>query len=179
MPAIADPYGARAFDATSDSFRRPAFEGTPRSLRLRVRTAHLRTELTRALAEGADPRASHELSLRAAQLTRDRSRRALARSLRRTVAEAHRPAIRRSRVVFINRAAVLDAEGAIETMVDRLGNSKPVSAEGMAIAARILTDADGPLYNASEPGTLRRAIGVATVASEPARSQSHEFPIAA
>jgi hypothetical protein len=179
MPAIADPYGARPFDAPANSFRRPASEGPPRSVRLRVRTALQRAELTRALAEGADPDASHELSLRAAQLTCDRSRRALARSLRHTVAEAHQPAIRRARVVIINRAAVLDAEGAIETAIDRLGSSKPVSAQGMAIGVRILTDAYGPLYNASEPGTLRRAIDVATAALEPAPSLSHEFPIAA
>jgi hypothetical protein len=180
MPAIADPYGARPYDAPSDTFRHPAIDGASRSPRVRMRTALQRAELTRALAEGADPNARPELALRAAQLTSERSRRVLARSLRRTIAEAHEPALTRSRVVIIRRSAVLDAEGAINAMIERLGSSEPVRAEGMAIAERILTNAElSPLYNSSEPGTLRRVVGVATAAMDPEPSQSHEFPIAA
>ena len=180
MPAIADPYAARPYDVPPDSFSRPVSGGRSRSLRVRIRTALQRTELTRALAEGADPGTRAELALRAAQLTSDCSRRTLARTLRRTIAEAHRPALTRSRVVIISRAAVLDAEGAINAMIERLGSSQPVRAEGMAIGERILTDAErSPLYNSSEPGTLRRVIAVATAALDPAPARSHEFPIAA
>ncbi len=180
MPEIADPYRARLCDGPSDTFRRPTFDSRSRSLRLRIRTARQRAELTRAVAEGADPTMRHELALRAAQLTSDRSRRTLARTLRRTIAEAHQPALTRSRAVIIRRGAVLDAEGAIEAMIERLGGSKLVRAEGMAMAEWILTDADrSPLYNSSEPGTLRRVVGVATAAMDTHLSQSHEFPIAA
>ena len=176
MPAIADPYGARPFDAPTDTFRDPAVDGRSHSLRVWIRTALQRAELTRALAEGADPSARPELALRAAQLTSDRRRKALARTMRRTIAEAHEPPMTRSRVVIIRRGAVLDAEGAINAMIDRLGSSQPVRAEGMAIAERILTNADqSPLYNSSEPGALRRVIGVATAAMDPAPRNHTSF----
>lgn len=179
MPAIADPYGARPYDAPSSTFRDG--DAAPRSpLRLRIRTALRRTELTRALADGAEPDARPELALRAAQLTSDRSRRALARTLGRTIAETYKPAMTRSRAVIIRRDAVLDAEDAINTMIERLGSSKPVQAQGMALAERILTNADhSPLYNPGEPGSLGRAIKGATEALDVDPARPHEFPIAA
>ena len=180
MPAIADPYAARPYDAPPDTFHQPVPDGRSRSLRVRIRTALHRAELTRALAEGADLRTRDELALRAAQLTSDRSRRTLARTLRRTITEAHQPAMTRSRVVIISRTVVLDAQDAITATIERLGGSNPVRAEGTAIAERLLTNADrSPLYNSSEPGTLRREIGVATEALDPAPAQSRAFPIAA
>ena len=55
-----------------------------------------------------------------------------------------------------------------------------VQAQGMALAERILTNADGsPLYNASEPGTLRREMRGAAAALETDDAQSHQLPIAA
>ena len=100
--------------------------------------------------------------------------------MRRTIDEAHRPPLARSRAVIIRRGAVLEAEDAITTMIARLSSAKPVRAQGMAMAERILTNADGsPLYNPAEPGALQREITVATVAMERAdRSQSHEFLLA-
>ncbi|MBV9007001.1 MAG: hypothetical protein JO181_20200, partial [Solirubrobacterales bacterium] len=67
--------------------------------------------LTRGLASGADLKSCH--ALRAAQLTSDRHRKQLARSLRRTIIEAHRVAPTRAAIVIINRPAVLDTEHAI------------------------------------------------------------------
>src|SRR5262249_32959583 len=99
MPVIADPYAARAYGALSDADNRL------HRVRSRVRAAVHRGELTRRLAEGADPGASDELAVRAAQLTSNRTRRSLARAMRRTIAEAHRPAMTRARVVIIRRAA--------------------------------------------------------------------------
>ena len=173
MPPIADPYASQygAARKSNDSNWR---------LRARLRAALRRSELTRALAEGADPTASAELALRAGQLTSARNRGTLARTMRRTIDEAHRPPLARSRAVIIRRGAVLEAEDAITTMIARLISAKPVRAQGMAIAERILTNADGsPLYNPAEPGALQREITVATVAMERAdRSQSHEFLLA-
>jgi hypothetical protein len=152
----------------------------PRSLFPRLRAAVGGRALTRALSEGIDPAFSPELSVRAAQLTSSRTRKQLARALRRTIDEAHRPALTRSRVVIIRRAAVLDAEDALKVMIDRLGSSEPVRAEGMAITERILTDADwSPLYNRAEPGALRRLVRVATAAMGTRDPSTHEFPIAA
>ena len=175
MPAIADPYGSRPYVERPEADP----EHTP-ALRVRIRTALHRDELTRALAEGVDPNTRSELSLRATQLTSTRRRRTLARTMRRTIAEAHKPPMARSRIVITDCRAVLDAEDAIEAMIERLTNREPVRAQGMAIAERILTNAErSPLYNPSEPGSLRRAITVATSALDPKPAWSHEFPIAA
>jgi hypothetical protein len=179
MPAIVDPYGARAYSPPDPNLDLASGKDAI-SLSSRVRTAVHREKLTRALAEGAESSASRELELRARQLTSERNRRTLARSLRRTLAEARRPALTRARVVIIERAAVLDAEAAIAEMIERLRNPDPVRAEGMALLERILTHADSsPLYNKSEPGALRRMIGVATSALDVDPSRSHEFGLGA
>ncbi len=179
MPTLANPHRGRPYDASPENFRRAdSRTGLARSVSLRLRAAARRSQLTRALAEGADPGARPELELRAAQLTSRRNRNSLARTMRRIVAEARQPAMSRSRVVFIRRGAVLDAEAAITAMIERLRSSKPVQAKGIALAERIITDGDqSPLYNPSEPEALRRLIAGATAAMDPAPMQSHEFPI--
>jgi hypothetical protein len=168
------PYDAPIDDAGSRDSR----AGRSHSLLVRTRVAIQRGELTRALAEGTDPSSRPELALRAAQLTSNRSRRILARALRRTVAEAHRPAMTRAPVVIIRRSEVLNAQPAITAMIERLESSRPVRPEGMAIAERLLTNADNsPLYNAAGPGTLRQLVLAATAAMDPEPAQSHEFAI--
>jgi hypothetical protein len=82
------------------------------SLRTRLRVALHRPELTRALAEGADPGFREELAVRAFRLTSERNRKSVARTLRRTIDEAHRPPLGRHKVL-IRRRDVLDAEPAI------------------------------------------------------------------
>jgi hypothetical protein len=159
MPAIADPYRARPYVERPDSNRDP----NTHALEVRIRTALQRDELTRAPAEG-DPTTRKELSLRATQLTSARRRRTLARATRRTIAEAHKPPLTRPR---IDSRSVLGAEDAINAMIDRLTSSDPVRAEGMAITARILTNAErSPHYNRSEPGSIRRVITLATAAPD-------------
>jgi hypothetical protein len=149
------------------------------SLVMRARVAASRDRLTRELAEGAEPGSSPESGLRAAQLTSRRRRTQLARTLRRTISEAHQPRVNRSRVVIINRAQVVDAEDAINAMVARLGSAEPVRARGMAIAEQILTNADrSPLYNPSDAGALRRQLLVATEALDTAPRSDVELPIA-
>jgi hypothetical protein len=155
-----------------DGFR-PAGSGPTHiaSLSLRTRVAVRRHRLTRALAKGGDPTARPELAVRAAQLTSERSRRDLARILRRVITEAHRPPMNPFQAAFIRRRAVLEAQGAIGAMIERLNSPRPVCAEGMAIAEQIVTNADcSPLYNPSEPNTLRRQILLATAALEPQAS---------
>jgi hypothetical protein len=179
MPTIATPQNRVPYDApTDDARQREPRPGRSHSLLLRTRVAIQRGDLTRALAEGADPSGRPELALRAAQLTGSRSRRTLARALRRTLAEAHQPAMTRARVVIIRRGEVLNAEPAITAMIERLESSEPVQPEGMAIAERLLTNAEhSPLYNPTGPGTLRRRVLAATAAMGPGPAQSHEFAI--
>jgi hypothetical protein len=83
-------------------------------------------------------------------------------------------------VAIINRAQVVDAEDAINAMVARLSYAEPVRAEGMAIAERILTNADrSPLYNPAEADALRRQVRAATEALDTAPRADFELPIAA
>ena len=141
---------------------------SPPALPLRTRVYVHRHGLTHALARGERCATRPELALRAAQLTSLRNRRGLARTLRRAVADAHRPLTNPYRVALIRRKAVLEAEPAIAAMIERLGNDAQVQAEGMAMAEEIITNANcSPLYNPSEPSTLRRQIRVATEALEP------------
>ena len=175
MPTIANPPSAGLQELPLDEFRRSgAGAPAPRSIVLRMRVALNRDVLTRELAEGADPASSPERALRAAQLVSDRGRRRLARTLRRTISESRQPASNRSRVVIIQRRAVLQAQDAIRALIE---SSEPVRAEGMAIAQRIVSDAESsPLFNPSEPHTLRRVIVLATATLEP---EPGELPTAA
>ena len=104
----------------------------------------------------------------------------LERSLGGVIAEAHRPRVIHARAM-IDRRAALDAEAAIMEMIERLRGPSPVQPQGVALLLRILTNANGssPLYNASEPGTLRRMIRSATAALNAQPARSHEFALAA
>jgi hypothetical protein len=179
MPNTVDPHGAQPYTTPLESSSPRGSDSRANSLRLRLRTSVHRGKLTRVLAEGADPRESDELALRARQLTSERSRKALARTLRRSIAEAYLPARTRARVSIIDRRGVLNAESAITAMVERLLGPRPVQAQGMAMLERILTNADGsPLYNRSSPGALRQMIRAATAALDRHPAGSHEFALA-
>ena len=144
-----------------------------RSLAVWLRVLSRRAALTRELAEGAAPTSSPELAMRAAQLTSAGRRRQLGRTLRRTIDEARRPQMTRSRAVIVLRPAVLDAEPAINALIERLRSPQPVSAEGMAIVEQIVSDSEAsPLYNPAEPGTLRRRVLVASAALDPSAGRA-------
>jgi len=180
MPAIVNPHRGRPYGTPADQTRDGDLPPVSHSALLRLRTTLRRRELTRLLALGADPRAQPELSLRAAQLTGQRNRRILARALRRTLIEARNPALTRARVVIIRRREVLDAQDAITAMIDRLLSALPVHAQGVAIAERMVMNADrSPLYNDREPGDLRRLLRAAMAAMDGGSTGSHEFRIAA
>lgn len=139
------------------------------SLTLRAHVAAHRLALTRELSEGADPTSSPALALRAEQLTSDRRRRSLARSLRRTVHEARHPAPRRVTFGLVRRGAVIDAADAIDVLVKRLHGPEPIAPEGAALIERMLSDgAWSPLYSTAPGGALRRLVVLATAALESA-----------
>jgi hypothetical protein len=146
-------------------------------LGLRIRVWAKRDALDRELAAGAPASLSPELALHASQLVSDRRRRQLAGTFRRAIRDAHQPALSRSRFSIVRRRAVIDAEGSIDALIGRLTDAAPVAVEGMARLERLITDGiSSPLYNAAEPGTLRREIMVATEALDPERT---ELPLAA
>jgi hypothetical protein len=135
--------------------------------------------MTRTLAEGAHPATHPELAPRAARLTSERNRRALARTLRHIVDEAHDPIVG-FRVVLIRRRPVIEAEDLINALSERLRCPAPVRAQGMARLERILANADqSPLYNNSEAGALRAQLIAVLEALELGPRQSHAFPIPA
>ena len=174
MPAITDPYSTHGHP---EVIAEPELDEQRPSLKVRVYVALHRSELTRALAEGSDPGFGPELAWRASRLTRERGRKLMARSLRRALAEGHRPPIGRYRGL-IRRAAVVEAEDAIRAMIDRLGSREPVRAQGMAMAELILTNANnGPLYCPGAESSLRDEIAAATAALETDFTRSHEFPV--
>ncbi|HEX3978794.1 MAG TPA: hypothetical protein VHW96_21155 [Solirubrobacteraceae bacterium] len=139
------------------------------SLTLRAHVAAHRRTLTRELSEGADPAWSPERTLRADQLTSERNRRALARSLRRAVHEARHPAPRRSSFALVRRGAVIGAANDIDILVKRLRSPEPIAPEGAALVERTLSDGVwSPLYSTAPGGALRRLVVLATAALEPA-----------
>ncbi|MFZ0216012.1 MAG: hypothetical protein WAM30_08740 [Candidatus Dormiibacterota bacterium] len=84
------------------------------------------------------------------------------------------------RVIIIKRAAVLEAQDAINAMIARLNSPEPVLAEGIAIGERMLSNAvESPLYNSAEPGALRRVVLVATEALDSFPRAEGDIAIAA
>jgi hypothetical protein len=179
MPTIANPNLRPSHSAPSHrSARSGSLFRFTHAMGPRIHTARHRGALTRMLAEGVDPADRPELALRATQLTSYRNRTTLARTQRRIIAEAHRPPMTRSNVVLIRRGPVLDAEDLLRAVAARLDSPAPVRPQGMAQLERLVTNADhSPLYNSSEPGTLRQQLAAALNAMESPRSPSHEFSI--
>jgi hypothetical protein len=180
MPTIANYHHRRPASqhAVPRNWRR--LSGLGSAIASRIDDVWHRGARTRELAAGWDPTERPELARRAQQLTRRGNRRALARSLRHISAEAHRPTATRSRVITVRRSPVLEAEELIGVLAARLESPRPVRPQGMAELHRILTNADrSPLYNPSEPGTLRRLLTAVLETLEPGGpSEFHEFPIA-
>ena len=101
------------------------------------------------IARGYDsPRSRY--GWRVAELTSRRERRALARSLRRTVEEIEQPS--RWAAIPLDVAALRPCRGLLEALADRLDDtSLPVSACGALAVERLLTDgATSPLYGTDD-----------------------------
>ncbi len=145
MPTIAIP---RSIESEPRRPRRRRDDAPSAGIRLRITVTAHRTALTRRLAAGADPAATPELALRASQLTSRRGLRQMARTLRRTVTEARRPALTRAPLSIVNRYAVLEAADAVQATIARLASPEPVCAIGMARLERLVSDGiSSPLYD--------------------------------
>ena len=138
-----------------------------RSVALRLQVATRRAVLTRQLADGENPADTAQLRLRAHQLTSARTRSTLANSLRGAVREAQDPSWHHG-MTIVSRRSVLNAVEEIDLLVKRLHNAEPVTPQGMALVARLLTDgASSPLYGSADPAALRRLVILDTVALDP------------
>jgi hypothetical protein len=177
MPTIANPQLHRR---DSRARRAPTHGSLIEAASARILQTTKRGTFTRDLAAGADPLARPELAPRAAQLISTRERATMARSLRRTLRDAHASRPTLGGPALIRRGAVRHAEDVITAVISRLEGPHPVSPRGMAQVQRLLTNADdSPLYNNAAPGTLRRTMSGVLCALEPDRGSGpdHEFPL--
>jgi hypothetical protein len=111
--------------------------------------------LDRQLAAGTESWRSPVYAARARQLTDDRTRRTLARSLERLVeeAETRRPPFRTA-VVQPCRPQVREARPLILTIAQRLRSNGPVGVCGIARLQALLSNGTGPCYTPSHPDAL-------------------------
>jgi hypothetical protein len=120
-------------------------------------SARLRAHsLDRQLGAGVPPWQSPTLAARARQLTSERNRDTLARSLERLVELAEEPpSPYRTSVIPPCRPQVREARPLMLAMPHRLRAREPVNARGVARLNDILTDGAGPCYVPSRPDALR------------------------
>jgi hypothetical protein len=138
------------------------------TLRARLRAAWNADELDEALADGADPLASEELTLTAARLVEPGRRVELADSLERLVEQVVAcgpspvpgPTILRREPIACNLGGVL-------ALADRLRAEGLHCLRGLAMADRLVRYGDSPLYLAMGPLQLRHRIQETLAALEP------------
>jgi hypothetical protein len=98
--------------------------------------------LDRALAAGADPASEPSLGQRARRLTSWRTRRRVARALEE---------LERGPGVPVRRDQLGEARELIDELTSALRSRERVSARGVLLARRIVTDGCGPLYAPDSP----------------------------
>ncbi len=109
------------------------------------------------LAGGASPDATVGLALRAQALVAMPARRDLAWTARRVLDVANAPDPRRLPVT-VCRDRVRDCSEEIEDLIRRLLAPGPVSAQGVAQASALLSDATSPIYHRASRDDLRARI---------------------
>jgi hypothetical protein len=139
----------------------PAFKTVPprqASARspLRLRTRWQRNRLDEQIAGGAETTASAELNLRAAQLRSRAERQRIANALVEAVGESRRgdPVTVRTKPY---RAEVRAAADELLGLAARLRDDLPVDVRGVAMAARLVSDRNGPLRSMNG-GNLREVV---------------------
>jgi hypothetical protein len=160
----------------------PAFKTVPprqASARspLRMRMRWQRNQLDEQIAGGAETTATAELNLRAAQLRSRAERRRIANALVEVVGEARRgdPVTVRPRP---HRAKVRASADELLGLAARLRDDLPADVRGAAMAARLVSDRNGPLRSMSG-GDLREAVETARHAMDTRRELAADLRAAA
>jgi hypothetical protein len=139
--------------------RRARSSAADASLKLRLRVYMTRPWLDRRIAASGPGATSAALELRARQLTSTRARNRLAQELRGLVEYAQRMGSRPTfSAVVIDRRAVAGGRYAILGLAERLEGREPVSARGMTLVRRFLTDGLGPLFNPRSEQTVIQVV---------------------
>ena len=132
------------------------------SARLRLKTWWLRDRLDEQLAEGADPRTSAELTLRAEQLGSAAERVRLAEYLERVLRVADEPAGMSG--LLLRRGQVHACADELLALDRRLRDDRPIELRGAAMTAVLLSNGGGPLYYDRGSVLLREAVQSARLA---------------
>jgi len=116
---------------------------------------------------GATPRPeSALLHRRTCELCSQRRRASLARTLRGIEREALGPVV--PGPVPLNRRAIRAQVGLVQALEERLADpARPVSARGVLLVERLLTEPGSPLYSPFENAVLAEALTEALAALEP------------
>lgn len=133
-------------------------------VRLRLRVFVRRERLDRQLAEHADPQPSPELGLGAAQLSKARTRRVIARRLRRKLRAAGQANSPLPGGRPLARDEILAEADALMDLIRRLEAPGWAEPMGVALARLLLTDPVSPIYEQAKPATLYMAVRLATAA---------------
>jgi hypothetical protein len=112
------------------------------------------TRIDGELARGTPSWSTVSHATRALQLTGDRSRGVLARSLEILVEQSERPARPFSAAIPVCREQVRAALAEIMAISALLRSGQPVDARGIAMLRAVLTDGGGPCYVRSHPAAL-------------------------
>jgi hypothetical protein len=144
---------------------RDGFVAVPRLRRYSMLARLLSHVLDDRLAAGQAPESSRLLAERAVQITSPRMRRRLARCWDELAARARRPQPPFDPRAPIAHSQVDAAAEEIQHIADVLRASRPISAQGVAIAASLLTTPESPAYRVGRGGDdLAAAIARAVAA---------------
>jgi hypothetical protein len=120
-------------------------------LRIRLEGRLRRQRLDRELFVGTDPNEDCLLHERARELVGERSRSALASNLEQLLVEASSPPQPFTSRAPIARGAICDCRSGLKMVIEKLKTPAYISAQGVAMALRLLTDAGSPLFG-NDPG---------------------------
>jgi hypothetical protein len=146
------------------------------SLGMRVRVLLHRWRLDRGLADGCARDRPADRAWRARQLSDPATRRELACSLRRVVAEADRPTVSALNAVTVHRRAVAPWREALLGIAELLERPLAVSAGGVARVAVLLSDGLGPLYSPCAARSLGDAVWWIADGLQPCEAHAWESP---
>lgn len=129
------------------------------SMKLRLKVYATRGTLDRQIASGRPYISTPALALRAQQLAEPRTRRQVARALRKIVECAdQRTAGRALSAVVVEPTAVRRARHPILGLAERLESPAQVNPAGIARAQVLITDGRSPLFDRDCPRTATQAI---------------------
>jgi hypothetical protein len=138
-------------------FNQLVHEHQPRAgwtARLRVRFR--RATLDQRLAVGAEPWSDTELSIRAEELTGPQTRRRIAATIERLIAEAEGSPPPMSSQVPLARPAIRACTPRLRAIAGRLKSDHMVAPRGVAQAAMLVREGASPLYMVSTSETALR-----------------------